>query len=339
MIAFATSLVACAPQHSVKRAPEVVLDQDASGGGSAPNPKGAPEGTRCVRNSECRSGDCVDGVCCESACAGVCVACDKPGSEGQCLPVPDGQDPDNECEESPLSTCGRDGVCDGRGACRRYQVGTECGKGGCKEATETAASTCDGNGQCQRGPSKSCAPAVCIENSCGTPCATDTDCLAGFFCDSATCRTKRDQGAGCAMDAECSSGHCADKVCCATACADKCYACNVLGSVGSCTAVKEGLDPKEDCPVQGIFTCGNAGGCNGRGACRSHLAGTPCSSGTTCSGSTLTGSSACDGMGKCKVGVKSDCSPYVCNGPVCWTVCATNDQCKAPRTCRANHCQ
>jgi hypothetical protein len=269
----------------------------------------------------------------------VCQACDKPGSEGQCLPVPDGQDSDNECDQQPVATCGRDGMCDGRGACRRYQMGTQCGRGGCQGATERAASTCDGNGVCQPGAAKSCAPAVCIEESCGAPCVAHTDCLTGFFCDGSTCRTKRDQAARCDMDEQCGTGHCANNVCCNTACADKCYACNLPGSVGSCTAALDGTDPKQDCPVQGILTCGNAGGCNGRGACRLHVPGTPCSIGTTCTGSTLVGPGSCDGMGKCKPGPKSDCSPFVCNATVCWTACANNDQCKPPRTCQVGTCK
>jgi hypothetical protein len=254
--------------------------------------------------------------------------------------VVEGQDPDNECAEEPVATCGRDGVCDGHGACRRHKAGAECGLGGCTGATETAASTCDGNGLCQPGAQKSCAPAVCIESSCGTACMMDSDCQTGFFCDSSTCRIKRPQAAACDNDSQCSTGHCADKVCCNTACADKCYACNLAGTVGSCTVVADGQDPQAECPVQNIFTCGNSGGCNGRGACRQHLKGTPCSAGTTCAGSTLTGQHACDGTGKCLPGPKSDCSPFSCNGGiVCWTVCATNAECKSPRVCRLNKCE
>jgi hypothetical protein len=142
------------------------------------------------------------------------------------------------------------------------------------------------------------------------------------------------------MDAQCSTGHCADKVCCGTACGEKCYACNIMGTVGTCTAVRDGQDPKNQCQVMGTFTCGNAGGCNGRGACRLHVAGTQCTIGTTCNGSTLTAMHACDGMGACKAGKKSDCAPYSCNGgTVCWTACATNAECKAPATCRINRCQ
>jgi hypothetical protein len=345
MLLVACGLLACAPPHAVSRTPEVVVLSDASAGSppstSTPGPQGAADGARCDRAGECKSGNCVDHVCCESACAGTCLACDRPGAEGQCLPVPEGQDPDNECAEEPVSTCGRDGVCDGHGACRRQKAGTECGPGGCTVATETAASTCDGNGVCQPGASKSCAPAVCIESSCGSPCAKDGDCQTGFFCDNSTCRITRPQGDACDRDTQCSTAHCADKVCCGTACTDKCYACDLMGSMGTCTAVGDGQDPHAECPVQNIFTCGNAGGCNGRGACRQHLAGTQCTAGTTCSGSTLTAVHACDGKGKCLPGPRSDCSPFSCNGGlVCWTACSTNAECKAPRTCRIDHtCQ
>lgn len=340
-------MVACAPPHSVKRRGTEVVASD----GSVPMtnmpvtsepvaPTVAADGTRCQKGSECKSGDCVDGFCCESACTGPCLACDNPGTEGQCRPVADGQDPDNECDEEPAASCGRDGVCDGMGACRRYKMGTVCGPGSCTGSNETAASTCDGNGKCLPGTVMSCLPAVCIDTSCGMACKTNMDCQTGFFCDNSTCRAQRAQGAACDNDGQCGTGHCADKVCCATACADKCYTCKATGMVGSCVAVADGNDPRLNCPVENIFTCHNAGGCNGRGACRLHVAGTPCSSGTTCVGTTLNAARACDGMGACKATTKSDCSPYACNGgTVCWTVCATNAECKPPHVCRLNHCE
>jgi hypothetical protein len=301
-------------------------------------PAGASIGTRCAQGGECRTGFCVDDVCCESPCQGTCLMCDRPGAEGRCLPVIDGQDPDNECDEEPANTCGRDGMCNGIGACRRRASGTQCGAGSCVGANETAASTCDGNGVCVAGAVKSCTPALCIESSCGTACTANSDCQTGFFCDASTCRVQRVQGAACDNDTQCATGHCADGVCCGTACAEQCYACNLTGSVGTCTPAVVQTDPRVDCPVENIFTCGNAGGCDGRGKCRKHLKGTPCGYGT-CTGFTLSGPSSCDGMGACLGGPKSDCTPYACNGPVCWTACATKDQCRAGRTCNINKCQ
>jgi hypothetical protein len=323
---------ACAPPHSVQRSVEL------AGDASQPIGKRAADGARCLADSECSSSHCVDGVCCQSLCAGLCLACDKPGSEGQCLPVAEGQDPDEECAEDPVATCRRDGVCDGQGGCRRYRPGTECESGSCMNGIERAASTCNGNGVCEQGGARSCGLASCIGNSCGAPCGFTADCQTGFFCDRGTCRTKRDQGAACETAEQCSSGNCADRVCCATACTDRCYVCNRMGSVGTCTAVSDMLDPRRECPVQNLETCGNAGGCNGRGACRQHLAGTQCGFGS-CSGFTLSGLPTCDGLGRCQPGPPSDCAPFVCNGRVCWNVCADDAQCKPPARCMANNCR
>ncbi|WP_437938613.1 hypothetical protein [Sorangium sp. So ce341] len=46
----------------------------------------------CGGNNECATGHCVDGVCCDSACGagapGDCQACNVPGREGVCSPLP-----------------------------------------------------------------------------------------------------------------------------------------------------------------------------------------------------------------------------------------------------------
>jgi hypothetical protein len=342
-IGLAALLAACQPAFPAHRASEETDDGGAGDVpfGFVPTGPGAVEGTRCTSSRECRSGACVDGVCCQSACTGACLACDLLGAEGRCLPVAEGEDPGNDCVEEPVASCGRDGVCDGMGACRRYKTGTVCTPGGCRDAIERAASTCDGAGTCVPGAAKGCAPALCIGDTCGMPCARHTDCLPTSYCDGGTCRLKRDQAATCTMDEQCGTGHCADGVCCATACAEKCFTCNAAGTAGTCTPVADGLDLKNQCPVQGVYTCGNAGGCNGRGGCRLHLAGSPCGTGgTSCTGFTVLGPSTCDGMGGCKPGPPRDCTPYVCNGnTVCWTACATNDQCRAGRTCRINRCE
>ena len=55
-------------------------------------------GDSCSLSSQCQSGlSCVDGVCCNSACNGLCEACNVPGSLGTCAPVPSGTDPAAEC--------------------------------------------------------------------------------------------------------------------------------------------------------------------------------------------------------------------------------------------------
>jgi hypothetical protein len=320
--------------------------RDGSSGSASDGPRtggptargGGANGVRCEVNAGCRTGQCVDGVCCESACTGTCVACNVAGSEGRCLPVPDNLDPDNECDAEPDTSCGRDGACDGKGACRKYREGIECAPRSCQVATERAASTCDGLGNCKAGATRPCAPAVCIDDVCGLGCVDDSKCTAGNFCDAGTCRSQRVQAAACDRDSQCTTGQCVDGVCCNDVCAGKCQACNNPGAVGTCTPVSDGRDPRRECLVQGVFTCGNAGGCDGQGACKLHAAGAPCGFGS-CEGSTVYGPSTCDGKGQCARGPASDCDPYVCNGMSCWTACATNDQCKSGRTCNINTCR
>jgi hypothetical protein len=361
----ATSVVTCGPGRSVDRAVDD-LGRDAAAqspdsgpltatgpvagpvpapvGGAGPVPPTpsplAANGVRCESDAACAFAACVDGVCCDGPCDGPCMACDKPGLEGKCLPVSENQDPDNDCTEQPVATCGLDGVCDGRGACRRFEVGTECGPGSCTQATQHAASTCDGTGRCVPGTSKSCAPAVCIDQSCGEGCFASSDCERGFFCDGGTCRRKRALTAACTLNAQCASGFCSDGVCCSTACRDICHACNLAGTVGTCMAAKEKTDPREECPVEATQTCGNDGsGCNGRGACIKHAAGARCGF-ASCSGFVLNAPAVCDGLGACRPGPASDCGNFVCNGPRdCWTACADNDQCRAGFTCVSYICR
>lgn len=65
-------------------------------------------GDPCDTSSQCASDECVDGVCCDTACPGLCRACDVTGSEGTCSDVPFASDPADECSDS---------YCDGDGAC------------------------------------------------------------------------------------------------------------------------------------------------------------------------------------------------------------------------------
>ena len=311
---------------------------------TAPAPDMAPadtpllsNGAACVAAGQCSSDFCVDGICCNSACTGACQACDIVGSAGSCTPIAAGQDPNNECEQQPASTCGTDGACNGGGACRRYAAGTQCDPGRCSGSTEYAASTCNAAGACTPGNMQSCAPNLCMGDSCASSCTAQTDCQSGFFCDSGTCHSQRPNGMACTMGFQCASATCVDGVCCATACNQSCQACNLSGSVGTCASVPDGMDPGGECPAQASSTCGRSGGCNGRGACRLFPSGTSCGS-ASCSGFTETGASTCNGAGSCTAGATRTCPGFLCSGVACGISCSSTAQCQANHKCVRSLC-
>src|SRR3954463_4044642 len=53
-----------------------------------------PRGGGCTTAPQCQTGSCVAGFSCDPPCTGACTTCKLPGSEGRCLPVPEGMDPD-----------------------------------------------------------------------------------------------------------------------------------------------------------------------------------------------------------------------------------------------------
>src|SRR5262245_27160673 len=78
-------------------------DPDSPDAASAPD-TGPPadagalaNGAVCSQGDQCRSGFCPRSICCAEACNEICQACNLAGSEGRCVPVPAGQDPNSEC--------------------------------------------------------------------------------------------------------------------------------------------------------------------------------------------------------------------------------------------------
>jgi hypothetical protein len=320
--------------------PDLLPPDDTGDAADVPLPPDAPlltNGKRCSAADQCASNFCVDGYCCDGTCTGLCQACHLMGSEGTCTSVPAGQDPRENCAQEPVSGCGRDGTCDGQGACRRYPAATECAPGGCTGGVETAASTCDGNGTCRAGSSRNCAPNMCMGGSCAATCTSQTDCQTGFFCDGTRCTLRRMPGAGCTMAFQCASNLCTDGVCCSGPCSQPCHACNVAGALGNCTPIPAGQDPQNECPAEAATTCGRAGGCNGTGGCRLHTTGTSCGS-QTCSGSTETAGPTCNGSGVCVPGSNRDCGTYLCSGTSCGSSCTSSSQCKTGHYCSGNTC-
>lgn len=312
----------------------------------APMDQGGPDGPRpgelgapCMHAGQCPSGFCVDGVCCEEACdpsgaANLCKACNVPGFEGRCVHVLDGTDPRAQCPEESPETCGRDGLCDGVGKCRRWGRGTACGEPVCAAGTITYAPACDGQGQCVPGTAVTCAPYVCADGkSCATSCTSEAQCAPGVSCSEGSCG-KRANGQPCQSGDDCLTGHCAQGVCCGTPCSVTCYACNIPGWVGQCTPVPAGADPLDQCAAEPPSSCGRDGTCDGKGGCRLWSAGTPCA-GPSCMGDSVIPVRTCSGLGICLLGGAKSCGPYGCDpaSATCHRSCTSDAQCALGRVC------
>ncbi len=103
-----------------------------------------------------------------------------------------------------------------------------------------------------------CVSAFCDAGVC-SGCVDDNDCQTDSFCDaSSVCVPKLPNGSVCAGDNQCVNDVCMDGVCCDGACGDTCEACNVAGSIGTCTPIPTGQDPGNEC---GADVCGGASNC------------------------------------------------------------------------------
>lgn len=176
------------------------------------------QGSTCTRNADCTTGYCADGVCCDGECSGTCQACvaGKTGQpNGKCAPIIGGTDPDNDCATEPTSTCGRDGACDGSGACRRYAAGTICSPPACTNgagntaSTQQSARTCDGAGLCRAPTSTSCGLLLCGPDQCRELCTDSSHCLAGNYCtQTGGCSPTLAVGERCTSSDQCQTGNC-----------------------------------------------------------------------------------------------------------------------------------
>jgi hypothetical protein len=299
-------------------------------------------GQTCGCDNECTSGFCAQGVCCNVECSGTCVACNLPGSPGVCGPVPAGQAPAvaSQCVAEAVSSCGRDGKCDGAGACRSYPDGSICSAGACQGTAVVGAKICAG-GQCVMGPPTGCSPYGCDASTglCHTSCSSATQCDARA-CMSGSCG-KKPLGATCSGNADCSSDFCADGVCCNLQCNGPCVSCNQVGRTGECTPVAAGNpDPHGVCKPEAKETCGRSGLCNGLGGCAKFAQGTDCRA-ATCTNGSETPMSTCDGEGVCQASTPIACAPFQCGATSCRISCTEATQatdCVAPNVCQNGSC-
>ncbi|MDI1430373.1 hypothetical protein [Polyangium sorediatum] len=298
-------------------------------------------GEACQGNkaNQCASGFCADDVCCDAACEGNCEACTAAltgGANGTCAAILEGTDPHGDCLDQGPSSCGNDGTCDGKGACRNYMAGTICAQGGCAGGVQTNPDTCDGMGSCVDKGTASCAPYACAGEVCASMCVIDVQCAAGQYCAAGACVPKKAAAASCGGANECASGFCVDGVCCNTACGGTCQACSTLkkgsGANGVCGAIVVGTDPDSECLDQGAPSCATNGVCNGAGACQLYAAGTVCIA-SSCTGSTQTNADTCNGMGACADGGTKACAPYACGAGTCKQTCVADADCTSGNAC------
>lgn len=210
-------------------------------------------------SSKCASGFCAQGVCCLSVCTETCKSCAVSGSEGTCVNVPDKQDLRDQCAETPSTSCGTTGTCDGGGKCAVYAAGTNCAQPMCSADTAKSigASSCNGAGSCVAPAEVACSNSLMCGGSpagCKSACSGDGDCLGGTKCNVRTGKCAKANGGSCSSGNDCGSDKCVDQYCCNSGCSGTCEACSfaLTGvSNGQCAPTKAGVSAAECPPTVG----------------------------------------------------------------------------------------
>ena len=235
-------------------------------------------GSTCFHNSECESNICSDGVCCSTSCSGACMACDLPGSLGQCRAAPDGY----ECPDS--------NPCDGTETCQN---------GVCSDGPDL---DCDDNNHCTTDTCNTSTGCVHTLVPNGTSCSDNNVCNGFETCQDGYCAPGTtllcDDGDACTIDScHPSSGcqtspapdgsHCPDS--------NKCNGDETCQN-GVCT---DGPDPI--CDDDNVCTSDS---CNPSTGCIH----SPAQEGVSCSDNNI-----CNGLETCQGGVCRSDGPLDCN--------------------------
>lgn len=252
-------------------------------------------GTTCSTNAQCdASANCMGGLCVSDGANG-----DACSADNQCT--------SNHCQNG--FCCATGDCCSTAASCpASYRNAATCDMTSSCQGTRDDA-VCGANKQCSTTanvPDDSACTSGTTANVCGfyndvfcsgaatqtgptcpNSCTNSSQCDPGAFCGTGTCQPLRTQGQTCSAASDCAGGlACTDGVCCGSTCAGNCQACNIAGSVGTCTNIPAGQDPASEC---GAVTCtgwyqgwggtnadqcftsqnapANAVDCNGAGSC------------------------------------------------------------------------
>jgi hypothetical protein len=216
----------------------------------------------CTLATDCLSGYCVDGFCCGGICNVACKSCSGAltgGSNGVCLNILNGTDPQSEC---PNGDCNGAGVCTGGGG------GMQANGSVCASAAQCMSGFCIDGVCCNVGCTESCKTCN-LPGSVGTCANVPYDtidpvgamaCSNGYKCDgNGVCKGLN--SVPCMVATQCLSGYCADGFCCNNICSDLCKSCSSVlnaGADGTCGFTKAGSESNNECAN---------GACNGAGMC------------------------------------------------------------------------
>jgi len=208
----------------------------------------------------CATGFAADGVCCNTACTGVCEACDADATKGTCTPragaAKHGACPKPASTDPCVAT-----TCDGKvgNVCAAYP-GPEvsCGTAGCTDGVERHAVSCAGVGACPIPETKKCAPYLCGATTCLTACTDDKQCAPGNRCKDGKCVSSSTcEGDHFVVSPSGTKTNCAPFRCADGACVEKCtdsttclagYACDT--STGKCAPASAPVAEDGGCSVR-----------------------------------------------------------------------------------------